>query len=205
MKKIVKYFLQGLLLLSPLIGTVYIFVLVFSIIDNSASNIILQFFDRKINGLGFILTLSVITIFGFLSSTILFRGIFIWIENLLLKSTVVRLIYTSIKDLSNAFVGENKKFNKPVLVNVQKDSGIYKLGFITQESMGLIDKKELIAVYLPMSYSFAGDLFLVEKEYIKAIDINSVEAMKFVVSGGVTHLDKIQSSNYEASKDKISD
>lgn len=202
MKKIVKYFLQGLLLLSPLIGTVYIFGLVFSIIDNSANDIILDFFDRKIKGLGFILTLSVITVFGFLSSTILFRGIFIWIENLLLKSTVVRLIYTSIKDLSNAFVGENKKFNKPVLVNVQKDSGIYKLGFITQESMALIDKKELIAVYLPMSYSFAGDLFLVEKEYIKAIDINNVEAMKFVVSGGVTHLDKIHTSTHEDNKDK---
>jgi uncharacterized membrane protein len=205
MKKIVKYFLQGLLLLSPLIGTAYIFGLVFSVIDNSANDIILDFFDRKIKGLGFILTLSVITVFGFLSSTILFRGIFIWIENLLLKSTVVRLIYTSIKDLSNAFVGENKKFNKPVLVNLQKDSGIYKLGFITQESMSLIDQKELIAVYLPMSYSFAGDLFLVEKEYIKAIDINNVEAMKFVVSGGVTHLDKIHTSNHEDSNDKISD
>ncbi len=202
MKKIVKYFLQGLLLLAPLIGTVYIFGLVFPIIDDSANDIILDFFDRKIKGLGFILTLSVITVFGFLSSTILFRGIFIWIENLLLKSTVVRLIYTSIKDLSNAFVGENKKFNKPVLVNVQKDSGIYKLGFITQESMALIDKKELIAVYLPMSYSFAGDLFLVEKEYIKAIDINNVEAMKFVVSGGVTHLDKIHTSTHEDNKDK---
>jgi len=205
MKKIVKYFLQGLLLLSPLIGTAYIFALVFSVIDNSANDIILDFFDRKIKGLGFILTLSVITVFGFLSSTILFRGIFIWIENLLLKSTVVRLIYTSIKDLSNAFVGENKKFNKPVLVNLQKDSGIYKLGFITQESMSLIDQKELIAVYLPMSYSFAGDLFLVEKEYIKAIDINNVEAMKFVVSGGVTHLDKTHTSNYEDSNDKTSD
>lgn len=202
MKKIVKYFLQGSLLLAPLIGTVYIFGLVFSIIDDSANDIILDFFDRKIKGLGFILTLSVITVFGFLSSTILFRGIFIWIENLLLKSTVVRLIYTSIKDLSNAFVGENKKFNKPVLVNMQKDLGIYKLGFITQESMALIDKKELIAVYLPMSYSFAGDLFLVEKEYVKAIDINNVEAMKFVVSGGVTHLDKIHNSTHEDNKDK---
>jgi uncharacterized membrane protein len=72
---------------------------------------------------------------------------------------------------------------------MQKDSGIYKMGFITQESMSLISEKDLIAVYLPISYSIAGDLYLVDKELIKPIDISSSEAMKFIVSGGVTHID----------------
>jgi len=188
MKKIIKYFLQGLLVFSPLIVTVYIIVAMFSVVDDSANTIIEQFFDRRIRGVGFVLTLSIITMLGFLSSTLLFRGIFIWFENLLLKSAIVRLIYTSIKDLSNAFVGENKKFNKPVLVRMQKDSGIYKIGFVTQEDFPHIHEKELVAVYLPLSYSFAGDLFLVEKEFVKALNINSMEAMKFIVSGGVTNL-----------------
>ena len=188
MKKIIKYFLQGLLVFSPFIATVYIIVAMFSVVDNSANSIIEQFFDRRIRGVGFVLTLSIITMLGFLSSTLLFRGIFIWVENLLLKSAIVRLIYTSIKDLSNAFVGENKKFNKPVLVKMQHDTGIYKIGFVTQENFSLLQEKELVAVYLPLSYSFAGDLFLVEKSFVQPIDINSMDAMKFIVSGGVTKI-----------------
>jgi uncharacterized membrane protein len=188
MKKIIKYFLQGLLVFSPLIVTVYIIVAMFSVVDDSANSIIEQFFNRRIRGVGFVLTLSIITMLGFLSSTLLFRGIFIWVENLLLKSAIVRLIYTSIKDLSNAFVGENKKFNKPVLVKMQQDTGIYKIGFVTQESFSLLHDKELVAVYLPLSYSFAGDLFLVEKSFVQPININSMDAMKFIVSGGVTKI-----------------
>ncbi len=188
MKKIIKYFLQGLLVFSPLIVTVYIIVAMFSVVDDSANSIIEQFFNRRIRGVGFVLTLSIITMLGFLSSTLLFRGIFIWVENLLLKSAIVRLIYTSIKDLSNAFVGENKKFNKPVLVKMQQDTGIYKIGFVTQESFSLMHEKELVAVYLPLSYSFAGDLFLVEKSFVQPININSMDAMKFIVSGGVTKI-----------------
>ena len=188
MKKIIKYFLQGLLVFSPLIVTVYIIVAMFSVVDDSANSIIEHFFNRRIRGVGFVLTLSIITMLGFLSSTLLFRGIFIWVENLLLKSAIVRLIYTSIKDLSNAFVGENKKFNKPVLVKMQQDTGIYKIGFVTQESFSLLHEKELVAVYLPLSYSFAGDLFLVEKSFVQPININSMDAMKFIVSGGVTKI-----------------
>lgn len=188
MKKIIKYFLQGLLVFSPLIVTVYIIAAMFSVVDDSANSIIEQFFNRRIRGVGFVLTLSIITMLGFLSSTLLFRGIFIWVENLLLKSAIVRLIYTSIKDLSNAFVGENKKFNKPVLVKMQQDTGIYKIGFVTQESFSLMHEKELVAVYLPLSYSFAGDLFLVEKSFVQPININSMDAMKFIVSGGVTKI-----------------
>ena len=183
MKKIIKYFLQGLLVFSPLIVTVYIIVAMFSVVDDSANSIIEQFFNRRIRGVGFVLTLSIITMLGFLSSTLLFRGIFIWVENLLLKSAIVRLIYTSIKDLSNAFVGENKKFNKPVLVKMQQDTGIYKIGFVTQESFSLMHEKELVAVYLPLSY-----LFLVEKSFVQPININSMDAMKFIVSGGVTKI-----------------
>ncbi len=195
MKKIIKYFLQGLLVFSPLIVTVYIIVAMFSVVDDSANNIIEQFFGRKIRGVGFVLTLSIITMLGFLSSTILFRGVFIWIENLLLKSALVRLIYTSIKDLSNAFVGENKKFNKPVLVTMNKGEGVYKIGFVTQEDLLLMEFKDLVAVYLPLSYSFAGDLFLVDKDLVQAIDINSMEAMKFIVSGGVTKLNMHDKTN----------
>jgi uncharacterized membrane protein len=189
MKKLVKYFLQGLLVFSPFLVTVILFAKAFNLIDDSANDFIESIFGRHYKGLGFLISISMITILGFLSSTILFGGIFRWIESVLLKDSLIRMIYTSIKDLANSFMGEKRKFNKPVLVNMHKDSGIYKIGFITQESMSLISEKDLIAVYLPISYSIAGDLYLVDKELIKPIDISSSEAMKFIVSGGVTHID----------------
>ncbi|MEI6311484.1 MAG: DUF502 domain-containing protein [Bacteroidota bacterium] len=189
MKKLVTYFVQGLLVFSPFIFTVFIITKAFNMVDDPANEIINIIFGRYYKGLGFLLILITITFLGFLSSTIIFRGIFKGIENIILRNSLIRMIYTSIKDLSNAFMGEKKKFNKPVLVQMDKHNGIYKLGFITQKSMDLIAEKDLIAVYLPISYSIAGDLYLVEKELIKPININSSEAMKFIVSGGVTHID----------------
>lgn len=207
MKKIATYFVQGLLVFSPFFLTLILIVKAFNIIDDTTNefiqtvfgnrfvvndltiDLIKSVFGRDYKGIGFLLTLFMITFLGFLSSTILFRGFFRWIESIVLKNSLIRMIYTSIKDLSNAFMGEKKKFNQPVLVNVQKDSGIYKLGFITQESMSIIKDKKLIAVYLPLSYAISGDLFLVERELIQPVDINSTEALKFIVSGGVTHID----------------
>lgn len=189
MKKLVTYFVQGLLVFSPFIFTVFIITKAFNMVDDPANEIINIIFGRYYKGLGFLLIIITITFLGFLSSTIIFRGIFKWIENIILRNSLIRMIYTSIKDLSNAFMGEKKKFNKPVLVQLDKHNGIYKLGFITQQSMDLIAEKDLIAVYLPISYSIAGDLYLVEKELVKPININSSEAMKFIVSGGVTHID----------------
>lgn len=198
MKKLATYFIQGLLVFSPFIFTVFIIAKAFSMVDDPANEVIHAIFGRHYKGLGFLLILVTITFLGFLSSTILFRGVFKWFESFILRNSLIRMIYTSIKDLSNAFMGEKKKFSKPVLVQVQKDAGMYKLGFITQESMDLIAKKDLIAVYLPISYSIAGDLFLVEKDLVKPININSSEAMKFIVSGGVTHIDiKPDSDNEE--------
>ena len=189
MKKLATYFVQGLLVFSPFIFTVFIIAKAFNLVDDPANELIHSIFGRHYKGLGFLVIIVVITLLGLLSSTIVFRGIFKWFESILLKNSLIRMIYTSIKDLSNAFMGEKKKFNKPVLIHMQKDSGIYKIGFITQQSMDLIAEKDLIAVYLPISYSIAGDLFLVEKELVKPININSSEAMKFIVSGGVTHID----------------
>jgi uncharacterized membrane protein len=189
MKRLVTYFVQGLLVFSPFIFTVFIIAKAFNMVDDPANEVIHVIFGRHYKGLGFLLILVIITLLGFLSSTIIFRGIFKWIENIILRNSLIRMIYTSIKYLSNAFMGEKKKFNKPVLVQFDKHNGIYKLGFITQQSMDLIAEKDLIAVYLPISYSIAGDLYLVEKDLIKPININSSEAMKFIVSGGVTHID----------------
>jgi uncharacterized membrane protein len=105
------------------------------------------------------------------------------------KAPLVKLIYSSVKDLVEAFVGEKRRFNKPVLVRLEKDSQINRIGFITKEDLSEIGlEKEMVAVYLPFSYSFAGELIILPRENIRTLDTSGTEAMKFIISGGVTVL-----------------
>jgi uncharacterized membrane protein len=98
------------------------------------------------------------------------------------------LIYSSVKDLISAFVGEKKKFNKPVLVTINKENQLHRIGFITQDDLSSLGLKEMVVVYFPQSYAVAGDHFVVPKENVKILEIPGTVAMKFIISGGVSGL-----------------
>jgi uncharacterized membrane protein len=127
---------------------------------------------------------------GLLGSSIIIQPFFSMIDHGLERTPVVKTIYTSIKDFLQAFVGSKKRFNKPVLVTINKENNIQQLGFITQEDLSLLklDRKSL-AVYLPLSYSFSGNLVIVPVDHITPVNASSSEVMKFIVSGGVTDID----------------
>ena len=179
---LIKYFLQGLLLTAPLAFTVTLTVSTIKWFDD-----LLQI---ETPGIGIAIILVSITTLGFLASTIIIRPLFNFIDLTITKTPFLGIIYTSIKDLFNAFVGNDKKFNKPVLVKLNADQEVEKIGFITQtdlEQFGLDDK---VAVYLPHSYNFSGELFIVPIKNVTPIDLPSAEVMKFIVSGGVAGLKK---------------
>ncbi len=95
------------------------------------------------------------------------------------------MIYTSIKDLIGAFVGDKKSFNKPVLVTLSPVSNIHVIGFLTRESLDNLGLSESVAVYLPQSYNFAGNLIVVPREQVTPLAVESGDIMAFIVSGGV--------------------
>jgi uncharacterized membrane protein len=99
-----------------------------------------------------------------------------------------------VKDLMKTFVGKKKGFNQPVLIKIYENSTIERIGFITNEDLNSIGiKKGKVLVYLPHSYAFSGQLFVVDQSYISPIDSPSSEIMKLIVSGGVTDInDSIQ-------------
>ncbi len=178
-KKLVGYLFQGVLLVVPLSVTIYIFSLTFIFIDN------LIVFD--IPGLGFLVILGGVTFIGILGKFFITEPIFAFFTNLLDKTPLVNLIFKSIKDLLSAFVGTEKKFDRPALVKINKSADVERLGFITQNDLtdlGITDKK--IAIYLPSSYGILGDLYIVPAENVTPIDTNSTEVMKFIISGGVS-------------------
>lgn len=186
MKKLINYLLQGILYIAPLGITGYIIYISFTFIDGLLEELLMKFFDVKIPGLG-VLTLIVFLIFiGFLGRTIIAKPIKLVFKKIIENIPLLKFVYSALNDLFSAFVGKEKKFNKPVLVKVNLNSNLEKLGFITQENLEVLDEKDKVAVYFPHSYNFSGELFIVPRENIKALKVNSSDVMKFIVSAGLT-------------------
>ena len=145
---------------------------------------------RTIPGLGFLLVLILVTLIGWVSSSFIVSRILDLLDKLLQQTPGIKYIYSSIKDFLKAFGGNRKKFDKPVLVSVDAID-TWRLGFITQNDLTQFELAEHVAVYVPLSYSLTGVVYFVHKEKIKPVaNMNSAEAMKFVISGGVTDLEE---------------
>jgi uncharacterized membrane protein len=187
MNKIIRYFLQGLLLLSPVAITIYAIVVTFEFIDGLLIQYLTDLIGFKIPGLGIIIIVSFITLIGILGSSILIKPMLNAIDAFISRAPLVKIIYTSIKDFMSAFVGKEKKFTEPVLVKMSKDSDLEKIGFVTQRDLSALGiDTDRVAVYMPFSYTFSGNLYIVPAENIKPLNANPTEVMKFVVSAGVT-------------------
>ena len=178
MKRLSQYFLQGLLFLVPLVVTIYVISWVFVRIDG--------FLNLPVPGLGFIVTLVFITLVGFGASNFLTRNIVHLVDKIFARLPLVKMIYTAIKDLVNAFVGDKKSFNRPVQVVIDRESNLRVIGFATRDSLDSIGIQDSVAVYLPQSYNFAGNLIIVDREQIIPLSADPGEIMKLIVSGGVS-------------------
>jgi len=189
MKKYVGFFLQGLVVLAPLGVTIYIFYLIISSVGHFLpSNFLINPYVDPIIAIviGFLLIMAV----GYVASSFLFRAVYNAFEHALERAPFVKIIYSSIKDFLSAFVGSKRKFNKPVLVMLNKENDIRQLGFITQDNLkDLGIEGNSVAVYLPSSYSIAGQTLIVPATSIQLLDIPASDVMKFIVSGGVSVID----------------
>lgn len=177
MGRLSKYFINGLIFTVPVTLTIYIFYLAFINIDS-----ILKI---PIPGAGFLSILAIVTLVGFLVSNFITRKLLFWFDDLMNRLPLVKLIYSSVKDLINAFLGDKKTFSQPVLVKLSGDGNAHALGFITCDSLDNFGLKEYIAVYLPQSYNFAGNLLVFPRNQVQLLEANSSELMTFIVSGGV--------------------
>ncbi|WP_026463698.1 DUF502 domain-containing protein [Adhaeribacter aquaticus] len=180
MKRLFRYFLNGFLIMAPITLTIYIIVAIIDWLNT--------IFDLGFPGLGILVMLILLTLVGFIGSSFLVRPFLVITERIFNKVPIVSIIYSSIKDLFNAFVGDNQKFNKPVIVHFYKDPDVFRVGFVTQDSMAAINMEDKMAVYFPDSYNFSGELFLVSKDQVTYLELPSSEVMKFIVSGGVSKL-----------------
>jgi len=192
MKKPATYFVRGLLFLVPLVATIYVVYWVFTAIDGGIQQLIAEISHQSVQpqwwvtGLGVVILIMVIMVVGFLSSLFITRPLMQLVEKLFARLPLIKLLYSSVKDLVGAFVGEKKKFNQPVLVTLLEGSQAKAVGFITRKSMEFLGLEDEVAVYFPQSYNFAGSLLIVPRGQVKPIDADSSDVMAFIVSGGIS-------------------
>ncbi len=191
MTRLLNYFLRGLVVVAPLALTVYVCALIFTTIDNWLG----RWLSLEIPGVGFLLTVVLITIVGALASSFVTRSLIGSLDRLFERLPFVRLLYSSAKDMLNAFVGEKRRFDKPVLVAVSADRAVKVLAFLTSDSLASLGAADSVTVYMPQSYGFAGHIIVVPADRVERIDADAAEVMAFIISGGVTQVEARSASS----------
>ena len=198
-KKLLQYFLQGLLVLAPVAITAYAIYFVVSGIDSWIP--IFTYIDKQgivrvhNYGIGFILIIVVLIIVGYFSSFFITGRVVSFFDRLLEKTPGIKYIYTTTRDFFEAFAGDKKKFTINVLANVD-DNDVWRVGFITQDDMEEFGLKDYVAVYVPMAYSVAGNVYIIPRQRVRRLEnISAAQSMKFAVSGGVTKIEEEEEKN----------
>jgi len=177
MRLILRYLVRGLVVVIPAAITIWLLYRFFSFID--------QLVIFPYPGIGFAVALAGVLLVGFLASNFVTRKLFEWTEALFVRAPIAKIIYTAIKDLIEAFVGDKRRFDRPVIVSLA-DTGMKILGFATREDVSFLGLADHVAVYFPQSYNFAGNVFLVPANRVSPVAIDPTRAMTFIVSGGVS-------------------
>jgi len=175
---LVRSFLNGLLVLGPLALTVYICVMAFRWVDGWLS--------LPIPGAGFLATVALVTLLGYVASGVVARGALGFIDQTLTRLPAVRLLYGALRDVFGAFAGEHKRFTEPVLVELVPGSGLRVMGFLTQPALDAFDLADHVAVYLPQSYNFAGQTIVVPRARVTPVQAKPTDVLAFIVSGGIS-------------------
>ncbi len=196
-----QLFFQGVVVLAPIGVTVWVIVSLFNWVDNFLPNLLNALFPiqfaavngqiPKVTGLGFVVVIALVLIVGWLSSLYFMERLVSVFDKVLERTPGIKIIYSSVKDFLEAFAGNKKKFDQPVLVNVDA-TDVWRIGFITQQNSEHFGMQDFVTVYVPHSYAISGITYIVSPTRIKKLpkSIGASEAMKYVVSGGVTTIDE---------------
>jgi uncharacterized membrane protein len=186
MARLFNFFLRGLVVVVPLALTLYVCVVIFTTIDS--------WLGLPVRGVGFLLAVVLITLVGALASSLVTRSLLAAVEGMFERLPFVRLLYSSAKDMLNAFVGEKRRFDKPALVALSEDRSVRVLAFLTSESLASLGIADAVTVYMPQSYGFAGHILVVPADRVQRIDADAAAVMAFIISGGVTQVEQRSTS-----------
>jgi uncharacterized membrane protein len=178
MNWLIKNFLRGLVIVVPIAVTVYLIYVTFMRLD--------QLLGVHTPGVGLAILIVAMVGIGALAGNFVGRRAFALMEKLFTKAPIVRIVYAAIKDLLEAFVGNKRRFDRPVTISVSE--GVRSFGFITRDDLASLGMAGDVAVYVPFSYTWDGCLLVVAKERVTPLEADSASVMALVVSGGVSRV-----------------
>ncbi|MCH8040675.1 MAG: DUF502 domain-containing protein [Nitrospinae bacterium] len=178
MNELAKNFFEGLFILVPLVVTIAVVFFVFEKVDG--------WLNIPFPGVGFLTTVALIILAGRLATNVFFQGVFETVEGVLTRTPFIKLLYTSLKDLIAAFMGEKKRFDQPVIVTLTPNGHMEALGFVTRQDLNFLGLNDHVAVYFPQSYNFAGNLLVFPRSQVRRLEAESADVMTFIVSGGIS-------------------
>ncbi len=185
MRTVLKYFIQGLIIILPLTITAWVIYAVITYFDKLLEDILPWHFP----GIGILVVFGLIVLIGFAAVNLLTKSAEVYFDNLIKKTPVIKVIYFAVKDIVSAMVDKEKRFDHPVMVKLSEEAEVYKLGFITQEDVSELGfGEDMVCVFLPHSYNISGNQFFVPKRNVRVLDESSSEVMKFVMSGGMAKI-----------------
>jgi uncharacterized membrane protein len=180
---------RGLVLIVPLVITIWVLNLLFTTIDGIISPLFELALGRRIPGLGFVSMIAIIFLIGAISRNLIGRAIFRYFERFMSTLPLARTIYSSTKDLINAFRpgGKGRSFRQVVLVEYPR-KGMFTVGFVTNEVAvsGAPQAGAMVSVYIPNPPNpTSGVLVLVPREEVCVLDMSVEDGLKYVLSGGI--------------------
>ena len=185
-----RYFLTGLLVITPIWGTILILKTLFVAVDGILGDLLVNLMpDRYVPGLGILALALLIFMTGLLAANFIGRQIVRWWEDLLNRVPLVRGIYSTLKSMMDIVsFSDRSSYNRVVLIQFPKN-GHYCFAFVTGVTKSDIQdlaQEPLIHVYVPTSPNpTSGYFLLVPEREVISIDISVEEAMKLIVSGGL--------------------
>lgn len=191
MKKIGGVIVKGLAAILPLALSIYLIYWLFVGAEDLLQSAYLSVFPESFYfpGLGIILAIVLLFAAGLLVQTYLVQWLLKLGERIINKIPLVKSIYTSIHDFMQ-FVSSSAASDADKVVAVSMSDGSKLIGLVTSESLAekFFDGEDAkrIGVFLPMSYNLGGYTIYVKKDQLEVLDIGVEEALRIVLTGGVT-------------------
>jgi uncharacterized membrane protein len=191
-----RKFLAGLIVTIPVVFTILLLFSLFRFVDGILSPFFDALLDQHIAGLGFITAIFIVFVIGIVSTNVFGKRILGFFERIFLNIPVFKSIYTSIKQLVDAFSPEsNNSFKKFVIAEYPR-AGAYAFGFLTKECTIYTGGKEMTlkAVYIPTNNLYMGEVILLDDRNIIYTDIPIEEGIRIILSGGIAAPSEIRES-----------
>ncbi|OYD07673.1 DUF502 domain-containing protein [Paludifilum halophilum] len=204
-KRIRTHLILGIITLLPALATIYILRLLFGWIDPTLGMAVSQIlewlgivrfplvfggivFQDHIPGIGFVLTLALLILFGVIARSLVGKQLFRYTEYFFSRIPLARSIYSTVKQITNAFAHDQSSFKQVVLVEYPR-KGIYTLGFFTGEGNGEVQERteeRVLNVFLPSTPNpTSGWLVLIPEQDVTFLDMSVEDGLKYIISGGV--------------------